>query len=386
MTNATGATTIKARVYAEGYRPSDVFSCEYYVKQFFGPTNGVNAAAWEDTPQNRAAYWIFENEDYKEATGLWSNAVEYVDHKVAIDERNEFTVDSPSSGRNVTVETTVSFNSIAEDHQDFAGAKSAVRIGTNAYFQVFTRDANDNIVWIDATNFAAEARHDYSVRFELDFTNKTYAVAVMRGTDYVPLTADGKSRFQFAYDGAAPGVQTIGYEGEGSVSSIYGSYNDLMAAFAEHDVLTLDGGTVTIDRAQAAWLNSMDAYGLISGKLGSIGATDFDYAWLLNLDLRQENFGLDEFKVSGIDVTDTKVRITVKLGRTGAMKSGSADAKINGSLILYGGAKPGNAAPVPANLINVTPVTNADFGDGDTAVFEYPIDGGAKFFRPAISR
>lgn len=384
VTNATGATTIKARVYAEGYRPSDVFSHNYYVKRFFGPTNGVNAAVWEDTPQNRADHWIFENEDYKEATGVWSNAAEYVDHKVTVEVGNEFAADCPSSGRNVTVETTATFNSIGEEHQDFAGAKSAVRIGTNAYFQVFTRDANDNKVWLDATNFAAEVKQDYTVRFELDFTNRMYSVAVMRGADYVPLTVDGQTRFPFAYDVEAQNVQTVGYTGEGAVTSIYGSYNNLVSAFAEHDVLILDGGTVTIDRAQAAWLNSMDAHGLISGKLGSIGATDFDYAWLLNLDLRQDNFGLDEFKVSGVDVMETVVRITVKLKRTGAMKSGSADAKINGSLMLYGGAKPGNAASAPANLLNVTPVTNADFGDGDTAVFEYPIGGGAKFFRPAI--
>ena len=42
------------------------------------------------------------------------------------------------------------------------------------------------------------------------------------------------------------------------------------------------------------------------------------------------------------------------------------------------------AARAAANLLNVTPVTNADFGDGDMAVFVYPRSGDAKFFRPAI--
>ena len=96
-----------------------MFTYDYYVKQFFGSTSGDNPASYEDTPENRAAYWIFENEDYKEATGLWSNAVEYVNHKVAIDERNEFTADNPSDARNVVIETTASFNSAAEENQEF---------------------------------------------------------------------------------------------------------------------------------------------------------------------------------------------------------------------------------------------------------------------------
>ena len=115
VTNATGATTIKARVYAEGYRPSEVFTYDYYVKQFFGPTNGANAAVWANT--------------------------------------------------------------------------------------------------------------DYTVRLQLDLTNKTYTVSVVDKGTRTPLSAEGRKRFAFATPDSSA-VTQVGFVGEGSVTSINGKYTN----------------------------------------------------------------------------------------------------------------------------------------------------------------
>ena len=113
----------------------------------------------------------------------------------------------------------------------------------------------------------------------------------------------------------------------------------------------------------------------VKAKVGTIGSDAFLDAWLLNLDLREEPLGSGALKVSGIEVTETEVKVSVKLERTGAMQN----AAINGVLKLYGGTSLDVMAP-----LNETPVTNEDFASGDTALFVYPRSGEAKFFRPAI--
>ena len=59
--------------------------------------------------------------------------------------------------------------------------------------------------------------------------------------------------------------------------------------------------------------------------------------------------------------------------------NGGGNAPINGVLKLYGGELPNEKT-----ILNATKVTDADFGDGDTAVLEYPRSGGARFFRAVI--
>ena len=160
------------------------------------------------------------------------------------------------------------------------------------------------------------------------------------------------------------------------------TYDDVAAEFGD-DVAQLVDGVTKISRievesltaAQAAWLNSMNAYDAVKAKVGTIGLDAFLDAWLLNLDLREEPLGSGALKVSGIEVTETEVKVSVKLERTGAMQN----AAINGVLKLYGGTSLDVMAP-----LNETPVTNEDFASGDTALFVYPRSGEAKFFRPAI--
>ena len=385
VTNRTGATTIKAVVFADGYRPSDVYTYDYYVKQFFGQTTGENPAAYEDTPQNRADHWIFENEDYKEATGLWSNAVEYVDHKVAIEEANEFTADNPSAARNVIIETTASFNSVAEEHQDFDGVKAAVRIGTNACFQVYTTNANGR-VWLDTEGFTAEVNHDYTVKIELDFTNKTYTVDVKSGANsYVSLHDGVTTNFPFAFAGADAHVQTIGYVGEGSVESIYGSYTNKVVIFVAEETVTVSDGTKTLTAEQANWLNARGDRAAVAAVVKTLTSEQFAKAYLLNENIMDANYLVDgwgSFKVTGIDVGETDITVTVELVRNFAVMDGDKKAPINGVLRFEGAELLGRFETVGAKE-----VYDEDFSGGSTVEVVFVKSAGGKeykFFKAKI--
>ena len=383
VTNATGATTIKARVYAEGYRPSEVFSYDYYVKQFFGPTNGPNAAVWEDTPQNRADHWIFENEDYKEATGLWSNVVEYVDHKVAIEEKNEFTADNPSDARNVIIETTASFASAAEEDQEFEGVKAAVRIGTNACFQVYTTNLSGR-VWLDTDGFTATVGNDYTVRVEMDMTNMLYSVSVKQGGNYLPLTTSGNSSFPFACADVTPCVQKIGYIGEGSVSSIYGSYTNKVVVFVTDEVVTVSDGTATLTASQAEWLNKRGDHAAVAAMVRTLTSDQFARAYLLNENIMNASYSVDgwgSFEITDIAVGDDDITVKVKLVRNFAVMDGAKAAPINGTLKVYGGE---NVSGINTQIQNYELNDNdLHFRDGEEATFI--IDKGAiKFYKATI--
>ncbi len=106
-------------------------------------------------------------------------------------------------------------------------------------------------------------------------------------------------------------------------------------------------------------------------------------AYLLNLDLTKDGADLVSFRVSEIEVGETDVVIKVRLDRTGTMQTSadgeSRNASINGILKLYGGD-----SPTERVLLNATKVTDANFGEGDTATFTYPRSGRARFFRPVI--
>ena len=381
----SGPTTVKAVVIVDGYRPSEVFTYDYYVKQFFGPTSGDNPASYEDTPENRAAYWIFENEEYKEATGLWSNAVEYVNHKVAIEERNEFTADNPSDARNVIIETTATFNSVAEDHQDYDGVKAAVRIGTNACFQVYTTNENGT-VWLDTTaeGITAEGNHDYTVKFELDVTNRTYTVAVKNGTDFKPLASGGNAIFPFAFAGDTPYVRSIGYVGEGSVSSIYGSYTNKVVVFVTDEVVTVSDGTTTLTASQAEWLNKRGDHAAVAAVIRTLTSDQFARAYLLNENIMNASYSVDgwgSFEITDIAVGDDDITVKVKLVRNFAVMDGAKAAPINGTLKVYGGT---DVSGINTQIQNYELNGNdLHFRDGEEATFI--IDKGAiKFYKAVI--
>ena len=383
VTNRTGATTVKAVVFADGYRPSEVFTYDYYVKQFFGPTNGANVATWEDTPENRAAHWVHEDEDFKEATGLWSNAVEYVDHKVMIGERNEFTADNPSDARNVIIETTLSFDSETEGHEDYDGAKAAIRIGTNSCFQVYTTNTNGR-VWLDAQGSLAETNRDYIVRLELDFTNKTYTVAVKNGSEYATLYDGAVTNFPFAYSDGAPYVQMFEFDGEGSVGSIYGSYTNRVVVFVTDEVVTVSDGTATLTASQAEWLNARGDHAAVAAMVRTLTSDQFARAYLLNENIMNASYSVDgwgSFEITDIDVGASAVTVKVKLVRNFAVMDGAKAAPINGTLKVYGGT---DVTGINTQIQNYELNDNdLHFRDGEEATFI--IDKGAiKFYKAVI--
>ena len=127
----------------------------------------------------------------------------------------------------------------------------------------------------------------------------------------------------------------------------------------------------------------MKGYDAVKAKVATMGRDDFNDAYLLNLDISQSEFGLGMLKVTGIEVTENEVRISVTLNRAGAIQVSrggtSHDAPINGLLKLYGGETPGDRT-----LLNATVITDDSFSSGDTEVFIYPRSGPARFFCPAI--
>ena len=335
-------------------------------------------------------YWIYETERTCGSTGAWSAGCEFRDGKMSFDGSGlgVFTPYAPQDGRRATITFTTSFDTLSGDRK-FAGQtpKAAINItadetsGGNT-FNVLT-SADGEPVWRNVRAAGAGEPSlgvPYTFKFVLDCTNGTYTAYLVNGGAELLLADGNVGTFAFASGRREP-VEAVKFEGHGSVESLSGGYGD-PATFAAGDLLTLAGGVATtnITAGQAAWLNSMDAYDAVNGNVWMMGAGDFIDAWLLNLDITRNDSGLVAFKVSGIEVAETEVRITVKLERAGVI-----GAKINGILKLYGGTTPDGAQPHPANLLDVTPVTNADFGDGDTALFVYPRSGGAKFFRPAIT-
>lgn len=224
----------------------------------------------------------------------------------------------------------------------------------------------------------------YTVKFTIDCTNCTYEVALVGFGDKETPLSHGETNC-FAFVGRTnPAVGRVVYCGCGNIMSLQGSDNCPADAFIQGDALPLDGNPIpAISEGEAAWLNSMNSYDVVKAKAASMARQDLEEAYLLNLDITQGTFGLAVFKVSGVEVTETEVRIHVLLNRAGAIQTddagGRRDAPINGMLRLYGGT-----TPQTKELLNATMMTDANFAEGDTATIVYPRSGGATFFRPVI--
>ena len=225
----------------------------------------------------------------------------------------------------------------------------------------------------------------YTVKLTLDCTNLTYTAAII-GDGNVEFKLTHGTTNEFAFAGRLEtAVEQVELGGPCNVISLMGSYGNSGARFMRGDVLPLVDGqsSQALTEGQAAWLNSMKGYDAVKAKVATMGVGDFNDAYLLNLDISQSEFGLGMFKVTGIEVTDEVVRITVTLNRAGAMQVSrggmSREAPINGLLKLYGGA-----TLVDRTLLNATVITDDSFSSGDTEVFTYPRSGPARFFCPAI--
>jgi len=344
------------------------------------------------TPENRGRYWIYETEKTYGSTGEWTGNEGFRDGKIPIRGTSEFTPYTPSSGSNITITTTVEFK-VAE-HPDVSCIQDSImalamgldETGKNV-FKVMTIEQGVKVFKnVHAEGMGSpETGTPYTFKIATDTSNRTYSVTLISNEGEKPLTDGTSGVFAFCRSSSSE-IKIIEYSGYGELVSLLGSCGTATSVFAEGETLRISGGTVDmcLTDGQARWLNSMGAYDAIKAKAGGMEMEDFMVAYLLNLDLTKDGAGLVSFNVIDIDVTETEVLIKVRLNRAGTMQKGKdgggmADAPINGVLKLYGGN-----SPLDKNLINATKVTDADFGDGDTALFSYPRSGGVKFFRPAI--
>ncbi len=388
VTDKIGTTTVKARVFADGYRPSDVFSYDYYVKQFFGPTNGPNAAMHEDTPENRALYWVDEREATCEATGLWSNSVQYVDGWVRFaHEDNAFIPDSRSGGDVVTIEVAAMFASRGEVLPGpEGGEQAALTLDGDGSFELWTKDG---WVAVAADGVVPAEGVEYAFVFKIDYLAGTFGVAVRDGGTDKPLAdADGRTAFPVA--GQSKTVGKISFSGDGAVSRILGSYMTI-EGFRDKDRIVLkDNASAVIDAAQAEWLNALGDRRTVAGKVATVSAADFGKAFLCNLDITKDGYGAT-LGITAISVGDNEVSVEATLVRTNPVVdsvSGNA-APICGILRFYGAStleafKSPGIAPVASKTLY-----DDDFSEGGTATAVFPKTEGAKtnvYFKAVIEK
>ena len=171
--------------------------------------------------------WICEDEEHAGETGSWRARQPYEDGRITVAGTDGFV---PSAGRSdgnrVTVRATARFDEPLPVEPE-EGAQLALRLNGER-FQVL---AGTPPKWLDvaAAGVRAECGRDYEFVFELDYADGTYGVGVVDGERIVPLKADGVARFPLT-KAATNGASEVHFDGEGSVTSIYGEYVDASVA------------------------------------------------------------------------------------------------------------------------------------------------------------
>ena len=329
------------------------------------------------------ANWIYSAPGSWESTGTWEGAT-LGDEKVTIETNATYTASAPSANDLVTMEMTLNFNGANDDDVDLTDAKAAVRLaeGSGGYvFQLATTGTVGAAVapaWADTTGFVPQTGEgDYTFLFVLNLATQTYTASVITdaGATTNALTVAGSTTIAFANysQGSATAVREVEFIGSGTVTSIVGSYEDAPAPVDEF-VNGQEIGSVTLDTAQAAWLNGQNNYAALRTKIESMSQTAFDAAYLLNLDILSDF--TYEFKVSDITVGDTTVSVKVTLTRNGEI-----DDPIIGTLKLTGTDELGHAFTVKDSAT----ISDAHFSAGDGEVtISFPKDASTKFFQPVI--
>jgi len=255
-------------------------------------------------------------------------------------------------------------------------------------FQLFTSEVANgetNKVWRSATvaGVTPAVNTDYTFAFVFDLSNKVYTAALVGNAATNHLLVGGVEVVPFACLGEATPVRSIDFVGAGTVTSIYGSYEDaqLELAFVDGQVV----GEVTLTQAQAAWLNGQRVgetnYLNLATKVASMAANAFNDAYLLNLDVMNDSETPYTFEVTGITVGAETVTVSVKLTRE--CKLGQT---INGTLKLKGTANLGGTF----ETLGSVDVTNEKFSSGEGAARDEATctfqkgEGDEKFFKPVI--
>ena len=210
--------TVKAKAFLCGEWGGATASATLTKADYYGA-----GGLYPDTKVSRAAHWLDERAAMQEATGVWSNAVDYVDGKVAFAEGNAFTATEPAKGAKTTILMKLSFDTWgAETDTDFGDVKAGVRVSTNGCFQAYAF-ADGGKKWLDLAGVTPQANTDYTVKLVLDNSRMTYTVAIVDGNAETPLTSGDRADFAFANQSRAR-VEKVLFNGEGRMESLEGSY------------------------------------------------------------------------------------------------------------------------------------------------------------------
>ena len=316
------------------------------------------------------AEWVNEAKGTQELTGTWTFPVEYDENgwaDVAANSiSNSFTALQSSTGRVVTVEMKVNFESANEEagSSDLSGVKAGLRLGNGA-FQLYTC-TNGVPAWIavEADGIMPVGNAEYDVKLVLDETNRTYSAAVSNTTlgAYVQLRSGGSADFAFAAIGESPAVRGFDFMGDGFVKSILGTLTDAAPQFQTGDEIALSGA-VTLTSAEAEWLNASGPYATIYGAVSSFTQERFETAYLCNLAVTNEKASA-VLKFTGARMSGGNLVVDITLERIGAVQENGDDAPINGTLKIYGATEIGGEANTPITAVRLS---NATFGGGETA-------------------
>ena len=379
-TNLTVAATTNPYIYKDATRNEGVDG--RYTS--LGNVWGVDLVLPEPSESNLD--WIDETAETTGQTGSWSGdfAWNAETKRGGIAGQCEFTPTVPSGGNLVNLSVDVAIPELEDGVTPDADAITAIQIGTNGSFQVWTASG-----WVDvaAEGVTPTVDTDYSFSLTLDYRVKLFSLSLVDGFSALPLAAkDGTTRFPFA-DSNSTAVSSVAFLGVGSLAAIRGCYFTVEGFEKGEEIAVKDSASVILSAAQAAWLNGLGEKATVAGKAATVSAEDFGKAYLLNLDITQDGFGYT-FEVTGIEVGEESVTIAVSLQRTGAVQSGGKDAPINGVLRFYGAATVEafrSALSEKTPLADVT-LSNDDFAGGETATAEIgrTPDSGDKFFKAEI--
>ena len=185
------------------------------------------------------ASWVDETPDTMGGTGEWSGTGSHVanDSEIALSGKNTFTPSTQSAGKDVTFTMKARFEAaVTEDDEDSsaetAGAKSALRLydsGESLSFQLLTSESGGAATWTNVTcsGVTPELDHQYTFQFDLDCTNMTYTVKLVKDSVPTPLKNGDTEKFAFATAEGSPAVSSLAFSGYGGISSLTGSYTDI---------------------------------------------------------------------------------------------------------------------------------------------------------------
>ena len=279
---------------------------------------------------------------------------------------------------------TVAYDSVPLEYAEpAANAQAAIWLGTNGVFQVWTQGG-----WVDvaAEGVTPATGVDYTFRFVFDYRARKYSVALQHDAEWKFLAAtEGplSSATSFPLAASASVVSCVRFSGGGVFTSMTGSCAELeIDGFIEDEIVSVYGGAVQLDAAQAEWLNAFgDKTGVASACAG-FSRDEFIKAYLLNLNIMDAKVFDDcIFEVTGINVEKENIEIGIRLVRPGAVKEGGVAKAINGTLRIYGARTLAGLLDSNSNLHTTT----FAFGDGQTnATATIPKSPGDTFFKAVI--